>query len=117
APREKLGSLTQAARSKHLKQVRGILLAIGILTMIVNGLLFAWAPEEAKRAVDQEIRNKGIVGVNPAERQRAEEELTRVARLIYGGLIGVGALYVVFGLIVHQYPVAITVLALVIYVG
>ncbi len=115
--REKLGSLTQSARSKHLKQIRGILLAIGVLTMIVNGILFAMAPEEAKQAVEQEIRKQGVVGVNAAERQRAEEKLIQIIRLIYGGLIGVGALYVVFGLIVHQYPVAITVTALVIYVG
>ena len=83
-PREKLGSLAQAARSKNLKQVRGILLAIGILTIVVNAIQFFMA----EQLIDAELKKRGIVQVNPQEKQ----EVIGKIHLLAGGLMAVGAL-------------------------
>jgi len=112
-PRERLGSLAQSARGKHLKQVRGILLAIGILTMVVNIVQFALAETLVQSAIDAEIRKRGGGVVDPVKK----EQIIQAVRVAAAVLIAVGALYIVFALIVHQYPVPVTVIALVIYVG
>ena len=39
----KLGSLSQAARGKQLNQTRGILIVIGVLTVVLNGVLLVAA--------------------------------------------------------------------------
>jgi hypothetical protein len=44
--RPKLGSLAQSARGKQLNQARGILIVIGILTIVVNGIFLALAREQ-----------------------------------------------------------------------
>jgi len=112
--RKKLGSLAQAARSKHLKQVRGILLVIGILTLAFNAILFFTAEDAVDAAIKQEINNRGgNVQVDPQVKQAA----VRLTQIFAGGFFALGVLYIVFALIVHQYPVPITVTALVIYVG
>ncbi|MBI1914915.1 MAG: hypothetical protein HYS12_09295 [Planctomycetes bacterium] len=108
-PREKLGSLAQAARSKHLKQVRGILLFIGIITVAFNAYQFFMAEE----LLDAELKKQGIARVDPQKKQEA----IRIIHLLAGGLMALGVLYIVFAVIVHQFPVAVTVTALVVYVG
>jgi len=112
--RKKLGNLAQAARSKHLQQVRGILLVIGILTIMFNAILFFTAEAAVDAAIKKEINNQGgNVQVDPQVKQAA----VRLTQIFAGGFFALGVLYIVFALIVHQYPVPITVTALVIYVG
>jgi hypothetical protein len=116
SPRKKLGSLAQSARGKQLNQIRGILFFIGILTIAANGFMLLNLDKEVKEVVDQEVRQAG--GKVPAKaRQEREEELTRLGRLLYGAPIALGAIFVVFGIIVHRFPVPVTVLTLVLYVG
>ena len=112
-PRERLGSLAQSARSKHLKEARGILLAIGILTLLVNAALFAAAESLVQGAIDAELRKRGGGVVDPVKREQA----IQTTRVLAGALSALGVLYIVFALIVHRYPVPVTVTALVIYVG
>ena len=50
---EGLGSLAQSARSTSLKQARGILIAVGVLTLLVNGFFFLNAENEVKQVIDQ----------------------------------------------------------------
>ncbi|MBI1914916.1 MAG: hypothetical protein HYS12_09300 [Planctomycetes bacterium] len=107
--RKKLGSLAQAARSKHLIQVRILLLAIGILTIVVNAVQFFMA----EQLLDAELKKQGIAQVDPQKKETA----IRIIHLFAGGLMALGGLYIVFAMIVQEYPVAVTVSALVIYVG
>jgi hypothetical protein len=98
APR-KLGSLAQSARGKHLNQIRGILFAIGILTIIVNAISLATLRDQATKAVDNEItkqrnQNPGF-RVDTAGRERAIDELVRLNTPIACVLLGVGVLYIV----------------------
>jgi predicted RND superfamily exporter protein len=105
-----LGSLAQSARFKQLKQARNILLAIGVLTILVNAFLLANVRNEAKHVIG------GMPG-GPAEIQRLEDHVVRVGAAIYGAVIFLGILFVVFGLIVRFYPVPITIISLILYVG
>ncbi|HKB37397.1 MAG TPA: hypothetical protein VKD72_13180, partial [Gemmataceae bacterium] len=56
---------------------------------------------------------QGIGRVDPQKKQEA----IRIIHLFAGGLMALGVLYLVFAVIVHQFPVPVTVSALVIYVG
>ena len=49
--------------------------------------------------------------------QQAKQEGLKFVRIIYGGLIALGAAYIVMGLLVKRFPVPLTVAALVLYVG
>jgi hypothetical protein len=115
----RLGSLAQSARSKHLKQARGTLIAIGILTIVANAAGIALAKSQISEALDkrvQELRAQGRV-VDPKERQDVEDRIVRTAYLIGGGTVFLGVLFVVFGLIIYKFPVPVTALSLILYVG
>jgi hypothetical protein len=88
--RPRLGSLAQSARSKKLNEVRTLLIIIGVLNFIVAIL------------------------VATLLRDQLPSDVYAVA---LGTSLGFGALYVLFGLIVHQFPVPITIISLVLYVG
>lgn len=105
-----LGSLAQSARFKQLKQARNILLAIGVLTILVNVFLLANVRNGAKRVI------VGVPG-SPAQIQELEDHVVRVGAAIYGAVIFLGILFVVFGLTVKFYPVPITIISLILYVG
>jgi cytochrome c biogenesis protein CcdA len=121
APRKKLGSLAQAARGTHLNQIRGILFIVGVLTIIVNLISLATLREQATKLVDKEITKQRNINpgfrVDPVRRQQTIDELVRLNMPLAYIFVGVGVLYLVFGLTVHQYPVPVTVIALVIYVA
>ena len=105
-----LGSLAQSARGKEISQAKKILIAIGILTMIANGFLFYNLENEIQQAI-----NKGQV--DPAGINEFRQAATIAGYLLYGGPMLLGLLFVVFGLIVRKYPLAITVTSLVLYLG
>jgi len=113
-----LGSLAQAARGKQLNQARGILITIGVLTILLNGFLLINARNEAKQAVNAQLQKQGQgFRGDPAEMQKWEDQVTRGATVIYGGVIFLGILYVIFGAIIRMFPVPITIISLVLYVG
>ncbi len=95
-----LGSLAQSARGKQLKQARNILLVIGVLTILVNAFLLANVRNEATQAVGEEVKKVTNQGMrpDPAEVQRLEDHVVRVGAVIYGAVIFLGILFVVFGL-------------------
>ncbi len=66
---EELGSLAQSTRQADLGQTRGILLFIGIATLLVNGFMFLNARKEVTD-----------VGVGPADFDR----VLNIIRVIYG---------------------------------
>lgn len=103
-PDESLGSLAQKARTNHLKSARGILIFVGVLTMIVNLVVLSF--------LDTLIQ-KEAPGASPEEMQAIKD----VAYVIQGGFVLLGAVFVVLGLLVYRYPVVTTVLGLVLYVA
>jgi hypothetical protein len=120
-----LGSLAQSARLKNLNQARGTLIAIGILTIVVNGIqLFAlrdMVKTEVNKMVETErakARAQGMeLMIDEAKLKEAVEAGTRVGYLIAYSVIALGVLFVIFGLIVKKFPVPITIISLVLYLG
>ena len=114
-----LGNLAQAARTKRLKQARGILLFVGILTIIGNIVFLALARSQVKDALDKEeqkLRGQGMV-VDQAKRQQVEDQQILLIYAIHGVAIALGVLFVVFALIIYRFPVFATVTSLVLYIG
>jgi len=112
-------SLAQSARRKQLNVARGIMFAVGILTIVINLAQFANVDTEIDKQLDQEAakiiqQGRMIDQVKFAEIKQAAK---RVGHLIMYGVIGLGALYIVFGLLIWRFPVPITIIALTIYVG
>jgi hypothetical protein len=114
-----LGSLTQSARLKQLNTARWILLAIGVLSVVVNVAVFFTIESEVDTIIQRDLnalRMRGMAA-DPAEVARFRESTVRVAKLLQAGFIFVSGLFIVFGLTVKKYPVPITVTALVLYLG
>ena len=51
----RLGSLAQAARVKQLHQARNTLIAIGVLTIVVNGVMLALVPGQIDAEIKKEV--------------------------------------------------------------
>jgi hypothetical protein len=114
-----LGSLAQGARQKQLNVARGILLVIGVLTIAVNGFFFTQIQGQVDQSIQaevQRVQRQGMV-VDQAAVAKARESLVRLNTLLTGSALALGVVFVVFGLIVKAFPVPVTVLALVLYVG
>ncbi len=115
---EELGSLAQSARQTSLKQARTILIVIGVLQLLGALFLYVNAEREARDVIEAEKRKAGPGMVfDPAKVKEAEEELVRVARLIYLGVVGVGVVFIILGIAVPKAPVACTVTGLVLFVA
>lgn len=112
----RLGSLAQSARIKELNTARSILIVIGILTILVNGFQFSQARDQVHKALQVELTKQGIAGF-PPHVQQIEEVALRFTYLVLGAMVGMGVLFVVFGILVKTYPVPITITSLVLYVG
>lgn len=114
-----LGSLAQSARRSSLRSARGILLAIGVLSFIVNAVVMATARSQAKQEMETEIaalQRQGMI-IDRAKLPEIEDRLTRIVQLVAGGFAAVGVVFVVCGLLVHTFPVGATALSLVLYLG
>jgi len=115
---DELGSLAQTARHKSLKQARVILIVVGVLTLLVNFFLFANAEREVREVIEAEKKQAGPGAVfDPAELKKQEESLVRVVRLIYGGMMFLGVVFVGLGVAVYKAPVPCTVTGLVLYLA
>lgn len=104
-----LGSLAQAARGNELQQAQRILIVIGVLTLAVNGFSLYNLPNEIQQAIR-------LNQVAPANVEAFRQAVTFFGYLIYGSAAVLGLLFVVFGLIMKRYPVAITITSLVLYI-
>lgn len=113
-----LGSLAQSARSKQLKMAFGILLVVGILTTALNGFLFMTAESQVDAAIKTELKKlpPGTVA-DPDKVAELREQEIRTMRLLHGGLLAIGIVFIVLALNVKRHPVVITVLGLVLYIG
>ena len=97
-----LGSLAQSTRGNDLNKTRNILIVIGLLTLAINGFMFGNAMDEVRQA-----------GIAPED----EARVLGLVRLIYGAGIAVGLAFVICGVLVKKFPVPLTILSLVLYVG
>jgi hypothetical protein len=86
-----LGSLAQASRGQQLKSARTTLIAIGALTVVVNLIFMVLLPAQLPIAMG-------------------------FAMSIQGVFVVLGAVFIVCGLLVKQFPVASTLTALVLYI-
>jgi hypothetical protein len=112
-----LGSLAQSARAKQLKTARIILIVVGTLTAAINGFMYVNTPNE----VNQVMQQLNAPQAQGLEAQKAITEVRdRIAlfcHIIYGATVALGVVFIVLGLMVYAYPVPVTVLALVLYIG
>lgn len=97
-----LGSLAQSSRGSALKSTRMTLWVIGGLTLAVNGFQFTNATNE-------------IRGLNvPAENF---DQVLGLVQMIYGAGAAVGLIFILCGIFLEKYPVPLTILSLILYVG
>jgi hypothetical protein len=104
-----LGSLAQAARGKELSTAQRILIVIGVLTLAVNGFLLYNLPNEIQQAIQQNQ-------IAPEDVEQARQGGMITGYLLYGLPALLGVVFVIFGLIVKQFPLPITITSLVLYV-
>jgi hypothetical protein len=115
----RLGSLTQAARQKQLNTARGILIAIGILTIVGNIIFYFMVESQVNDVIKAEIaqaRQPGFV-IDESKVNELRQAAVRAEKLIKLGTIVLGAVFVGLGLSVKKYPVPATVTGLVLYIG
>lgn len=112
----KLGSLAQSARVKELNTARNILIVIGILTILVNGIQIPMVRDQVHKAIQADLAKRGVIGF-PPQAQQVEEIAVRVAYLVSGVTAVLGVIFLVFGFLVKAFPVPITITSLVLYVG
>ncbi len=103
-----LGSLAQSARGKQINQARGILIFIGLLTMAINGFLLYNLPKEVTQAIQQN-------NVDPAQVESFRQQVTFFGYMLYGGPMVLGALFLLFAVIIKKFPVPITIASLALY--
>jgi hypothetical protein len=113
-----LGRLAQSARGGQLKNARGILLFVGILSALVNGFFYASAESDVQEAIDKEIQKlpAGMVA-DQAKVQKIKDEAVRATHLINGGGLLLGLVFIGCGVLVNRHPVPATVTGLVLYLG
>lgn len=109
-----LGSLAQSARGGHLKAARGILIGVGLLTLVVNGFLLFNIENEVHQVIQQAIQQNQI---DPADAPQYEQAIRIEGYLIRGGPALMGLIFVIFGLIINKFPVAITTTSLILYLA
>ena len=97
-----LGSLAQAARQKQLKSARGILLAIGILSVIANIGFGLFAQNLVDREFDRELANIRSQGMEVDELQVEELRAAAVRATQISAVLwtAIGVVFIVLGIIV-----------------
>ena len=109
-----LSSLAQSARMKQLKSARMILIFVGVVTVALNGFLYV----QAEEMVNNEIRNLQMQGITiEGDVNQIRDQAVKMTRLIHGGTVGLGVVFILLGVAVRSFPVPATVLGLVLYLG
>jgi hypothetical protein len=141
-PAAGLGNLAQSARTKELKSARAIMFVVGILTVLVQGFLLSNVSSEVRDAMQQaeqafesqlaieiqKVQNTPGMIVDQARVAQAREQAlaglreevsraARAAKLIYGGGLLCGLIFIFCGLFVYQHPVAATATAFALYLA
>lgn len=120
-PLPTLGDLAQTARSSRMREARGIFFFVGALTVLVNAFFFANAESNAQAAIDAEMtrlrqQSPGFV-FDMAKVEEAKAQIVGLNRVINGGALFLGIVFLVLGVIVPKAPVVATITGLVLYIG
>jgi hypothetical protein len=114
-----LGSLAQSARAKQLKSARVIMIIVGVLTIAVNTFMFLNTRNAVEQELQQELNEMRAKGMFLP--QGALEELRHRAilsnQIMFGATAALGVVFVILGMMVYTYPVPVTILGLVLYIG
>jgi len=108
---QELGSLAQSARGNQLKSARWIMIFVGVLTIAINGYVFA----TNDATLDQEVAQLKAEGFEIDEAELAN--ISFINKVTSGSFAATGVLFILLGLLVYQFPVPCTVTGLVLYVG
>jgi hypothetical protein len=113
-----LGNLAQSARSQQLKSARGTMIAIGLLTIVVNVIFYAMVAGQVQDAIDAEIKKLPVGMVaNPVKVAEIRDRAVRSAHLIHGAFVLVGFAFLGCAALVDKMPVPATITALCLYLG
>lgn len=113
-----LGNLAQSARGKQLKSARTIMFFIGVLSVAVNMFVFSSAEGEVQKEIDKEVAKLGPgFEADPEKIAELKDQAVGATRLISGGGMVLGMVFITCGLLVKRYPVPATVTALAIYLS
>jgi hypothetical protein len=114
-----LGSLGQEARLKNLNTAKWIMIVVGILTIGSYVFQYTTVEKVIDEAFAKELQKQGLARhqVDQAAYNQARDTALLAARVICMVFIGIGFLYIVMGLLVKKYPVPLTIIGLLIYVG
>jgi hypothetical protein len=113
-----LGSLSQAARKKSLKSARRILIVIGILSLLANGVMFMLAEKMVDDQIEKERKQLGPGMVFDQQKiKEIRDSQIKIQKLVSGGFVAVSIIFIMLGIMVYKAPVVCTVLGLVLYLA
>jgi hypothetical protein len=109
--------LAQKARGKQLNQARWILIVVGGLTIVLNGVLMLMLRDQIRNEMKQEIAKLGPGAfVDQAQVREAEDHAYRMGLLVTGAAVLLGIVFVICGIIIKMFPVPVTITSLVLYI-
>jgi hypothetical protein len=112
-------SLAQSARLKQLNTARVILILVGLLTIGVNLFQYFAVERLVNAQIDKEVndvRRQGM-DVDQAKVEELRASAIGSVKLFAIGLVGVGLVFLVGAALIKLYPVPVTIISLVLYVG
>jgi hypothetical protein len=114
-----LGSLSQSARQKQLRQAMWILIGVGILTVLTNLAFFATIESDVDNLIKNELNSLHKQGIqeDPILLAAYRSRVIHIAQLLQGGGVVLGIVFVILGMMVYRYPVSCTILGLVLFIG
>lgn len=113
-----LGNLAQSARGKELKSARTIMFFVGVLSVAVNMFVYSSAEGEVQKELDKEVAKLGPgFEVDDEKMAEVKDQAVGATRLISGGGMVLGMVFVACGLLVQRHPVPATITALALYLG
>ena len=111
--------LSGLAGVPELKTARRVLIGVGILQILVNGMFMVVAKQSLKEAVDKALaaRNLNRLVVNQNKLNAAEEAGLQRIYLIDGGFIAIGVIFIIAGFLMPKFPLQASLTSLMLYVG
>jgi hypothetical protein len=108
--RPKLQNLAQAARGNQLKQIRGTLVGIGILTILLNAGTMFLIPGDVRAGIAKAGQAPNAPGM-----AQAETIGLIIGFTLNGSLVLLGLVFLVLAALVRRFPVPILITALVLF--
>ena len=119
------GSLVASVHTKELKSAKGILLFVGIMTILFQSFLLFNARDELNKVYEEQLGKQGlslsaVKDLPPevrAEFEKASGQDLRKVRMIYAVGVALGITFILCGAFVYAKPVLCTVTGLTLYLG